>query len=114
MLQAAGNLNQRVSIYAPKPDAESYMTPDNYDLLATVWADVREITAREQMRAGVDLQSGRMTVQIRFRSGISADCVVKWRGNFYGIDSVSSDRTRGEIIMGCSYSPLNGNRRLAT
>lgn len=108
-----GTLNERIQIYEPK--AERNLTNlDDYALSGTVWANVRSVTTRDQMRSGIDVQSGQITVLIRYLSGLSDDCLIEWNGKFYGIDNLSPDRHKGEILLGCSYSGLNENQRFTT
>ena len=47
-------------------------------------------------------------------SGLSDDCLIRWNGRFYGIDNLSADKHKGEILLGCSYSGLNDNQRITT
>ena len=108
-----GTLNERVQIYEPK--AERNLTSlDDYELSGTVWANVRAVTTRDQMRNGVDVQSGQITILIRYLAGLSDDCLIEWNGKFYGIDNLSPDKHKGEILLGCSYSGLNDNQRITT
>ena len=108
-----GTLNERIQIYEPK--AERNLTSlDDYELSGTVWANVRAVTTRDQMRNGVDVQSGQITVLIRYLSGLSDDCLIRWDDKFYGIDNLSADKHKGEILLGCSYSGLNDNQRITT
>ena len=108
-----GTLNERIQIYEPK--AERNLTSlDDYELSGTVWANVRSITTRDQMRSGIDVQSGQITVLIRYLSGLSDDCLILWNDKFYGIDNLSADKHKGEILLGCNDSGLNDNQRITT
>jgi SPP1 family predicted phage head-tail adaptor len=108
-----GSLNERIKIYIPAE--ESNLTSlSEYKYSKTVWANVRPITTREQLRSGINVQSGQMTILIRYRSNLSDDCLIKWHNSFYSIDNLSLDKHKGEIIIGCSYSSLNENQRLST
>lgn len=108
-----GKLNERIRIYEPKADGNQTSLED-YELAGSVWADVRQVTTRDQMRSGIEIQSGQLTVLIRYVFGLSDDCLIEWNGRFYGIDNLSSDRHKGEILLGCSYSGLNENQRITT
>lgn len=108
-----GKLNERIRIYEPKAGGNQTSLED-YELAGSVWADVRQVTTRDQMRSGIEVQSGQLTVLIRYLSGLSDDCLIEWNGRFYGIDNLSSDRHKGEILLGCSYSGLNENQRITT
>lgn len=108
-----GTLNERIQIYEPK--AERNLTSlDDYELSGTVWANVRSVTTRDQMRSGIDVQSGQITVLIRYLSGLSDDCLIRWKDKFFNIDNLSADRHKGEILLGCNYSGLNDNQRITT
>ena len=108
-----GKLNERIRIYEPKADGNQTSLED-YELAGSVWADVRQVTTRDQMRSGIEIQSGQLTVLIRYVSGLSDDCLIEWNGRFYGIDNLTADRRKGEILLGCSYSGLNENQRITT
>ena len=108
-----GKLNERIRIYEPKADCNQTSLED-YELAGSVWADVRQVTTRDQMRSGIEIQSGQLTVLIRYLSGLSDDCLIEWNGRFYGIDNLTADRRKGEILLGCSYSGLNENQRITT
>ena len=108
-----GKLNERIRIYEPKSDGNQTSLED-YELAGSVWADVRQVTTRDQMRSGIEVQSGQLTVLIRYLSGLSDDCLIEWNGRFYGIDNLSPDRHKGEILIGCNYSGLNENQRITT
>ena len=108
-----GKLNERIRIYEPKAGM-NLTSLDDYELAGSVWANVRVVTTRDQMRSGIEVQSGQLTVLIRYLSGLSDDCLIEWNGRFYGIDNLSSDRHKGEILLGCSYSGLNENQRITT
>ena len=108
-----GKLNERIRIYEPKADGNQTSLED-YELAGSVWADVRQVTTRDQMRSGIEVQSGQLTVLIRYLSGLSDDCLIEWNGRFYGIDNLTADRHKGEILLGCSYSGLNENLRITT
>ena len=108
-----GKLNDRIRIYEPKAGM-NLTSLDDYELAGSVWANVRAVTTRDQIHSGIDVQSGQLTVLIRYLSGLSDDCLIEWNGRFYGIDNLSSDRHKGEILLGCSYSGLNENQRITT
>ena len=108
-----GKMNDRIRIYEPKPES-NHTSLNDYELSGSVWADVRQVTTRDQMRSGIDVQSGQLTILIRYVTGLSDDCLVEWNGRFYGIDNLSADKRKGEIQLGCSYSGFNENQRITT
>lgn len=108
-----GKLDERIKIYEPKAEGNQTSLED-YELAGSVWADVRQVTTRDQMRSGIDVQSGQLTILIRYVTGLSDDCLIEWNGRFYGIDNLAADRKKGEIQLGCSYSGFNENQRITT
>ena len=102
-----GTLNERIQIYEPK--AERNLTSlDDYELSGTVWANVRSVTPRDQMRSGIDVQSGQITVLIRYLSGLSDDFLIRWKNQFFSIDNLSADRHMGNSPL-VSYTKLSPN-----
>lgn len=108
-----GTLNERIQIYEPKSE-RNLTSLDDYELSGSVWANVRAVTTLDQMRSGIDIQSGQITVLIRYLSGLSDDCLIRWQEKFFSIDNLAADKRRGEILLGCSYSGLNDNQRITT
>ncbi len=110
----AGRLNQRISIY--KPVANSLLrSEEDFELFSTVWADVRAVTAREQMRSGLEIQDGQFTIQIRYLTGVSMDCIIKYGSLYYEIDSIQVDPQQASIIIAVSYhANLNQNEKFTT
>lgn len=108
-----GNLTERITIFTPAQDCK-LTSLDDFEEFKTVWASVREVTTREQMRSHIEIQSGQITVQIRYLSGLSDDSLIRWRNRYYSITNLSADRRKGEILLGCSLSGLNENTRVTT
>ena len=44
-----GTMNERIRIYEPKSDGNQ-TSLDEYELSGSVWANVRQVTTRDQMR----------------------------------------------------------------
>ena len=99
-----GTLNERIQIYEPK--AERNLTSlDDYELSGTVWANVRAVTTRDQMRSGVDVQSGQITVLIRYLSGLSDDCLIWWKDKHGNLTALHID-TAAHLITGCHSTDI--------
>lgn len=109
----AGSLRERIEIFLPKEAAPSYADLENYEFFRAVWADVRPVTAREQMRSGLEVQSGQFTVRIRYLSGVASDALVRYRELFYRVGSLQRDPAEGALTLALTYDPqLNGNGRI--
>ena len=81
-----GKLNDRIRIYEPKAGM-NLTSLDDYELAGSVWANVRAVTTRDQIHSGIDVQSGQLTILIRYVTGLSDDCLIEWNGRFFGIDN---------------------------
>ena len=108
-----GKMNDRIRIYEPKAGM-NLTSLDDYELAGSVWANVRVVTTRDQIHSGINVQSGQLTILIRYVTGLSDDCLIEWNGRFFGIDNLSADKRKGEIQLGCSYSGFNENQRITT
>ena len=85
----AGRLNKQITIY------ES----DGTTVVATVWANVRPVTSREQMRSNMEIVSDMFTVLIRYRPGLNTSQKVLYRGYCYNINSMTVDPQEQSIIL---------------
>lgn len=100
-LTAAGRLDTRVGLLRPTTEVTATGAHVKaYEKAATVWANVRQITLRESMRANVELQSETYTVLIRYRAGLTPDWCVELRGRRYRIMSLNVIPEQGQIILG--------------
>lgn len=64
------------------------------------WANVRQITLREQMRSQVELQQDTYTVLMRYLAGIKPGWCLSWGGLRYRVISIEHDRATGYMILG--------------
>lgn len=97
----AGRLDTRIGLLAPVITVSSsgaHVTA--YSEAAKVWANVKQVTLRESMRANVELQSETYTILIRYRAGITPAWAVSLNGRRYRIISINASRDLGQIILG--------------
>ena len=110
----AGKLNRQIVLFRPV-SAVSVRALSDLEQVAKLWSEVRAVTAREQMRSGIDIQSGQYTARIRYRAGITIDCIVKLDTLYYSIDSIQVNPLEQEIILALSYNAtLNQNERFTS
>lgn len=83
-------------------------------IISKVWADVREVTARENMRNGAEYDAVSYTVRIRWRKGISTANKILFRGSWFDVLSVMESADRTSIILALGYSTSNQNPYLET
>ncbi len=81
----------------------------NRDLseVKTVYANVKAITAREQIRNGAEQITDSYTVKIRYLKDISPSLLLRWRDYIYEIVLLNADRKHNEIYLTIQYSNKN-------
>lgn len=112
----AGNLNKRIFIYKIDDDIKSKMpTVDDLILLRSCLADVRQVSARQQIEQHLEVQDQLYTVKFRYFKNLSSDCYVKLFDKFYFITSMQLDKQNNEITISISYdSRLNKNEKVVS
>lgn len=70
---------------------------------APVWADVRMVGGREQLRAGKEIAAGQYTIKLRYRAGLTAAQRVRLvrDGVVVNIKLVQPDTKRSSLILFC-------------
>lgn len=88
----AGKLRHRVTIQRPLtvPDSDGGMTTQWEDV-ATVWASIEPLSAREYMRASTLQSKVTARIIIRYRPGIEASMRVLHGADVYDIHGVLRD-----------------------
>ena len=97
----AGDLNTRVTLLRPTSaitEAGAHST--TYADAGKRWANVRQITLREQMRSQVEFQQDTYTVLMRYLAGIKPGWCLSWGGLRYRVISIEHDRATGYMILG--------------
>ena len=84
----SGKLRSRIKIF-----------DHNGDEVCEVWADVRPITTREQLRSQVDIMTDVFTVQIRYRIGLNSTMLVQYKDIMYDIVGITDSYTDDSIII---------------
>lgn len=90
MAFGAWQLNRRITIKKPGvPDALGEMT--GWADVATVWADVRNVSGMQAIRADADTSTVKSSIRIRRRTDINAGMRVVLDGVAYDILAVLDD-----------------------
>lgn len=104
----AGKLRHRITI------EQKTITQDNtgamveeWNELATVWAQVSPLSAREAMQAAAlnSTQTARMI--IRWRDDLDATMRIKYRGEIYEIEGLIEDVNSGREYLTIPVSKIN-------
>lgn len=88
-------LNQRVTIQQQSTAVDEIGQPVvSWSDVATVWAEVKDVSGREYIAAGAEQSAVLTKITIRKRSGIVSSMRVLHGSDTYGIDAVlENDRT---------------------
>ena len=117
---AAGRLNQRVTLERKvsqrDPAARDAVGQplDQWEPVATVWANVKTVTGsafNERQAGGTEISAGNTSIRIRARDDIEPTMRVIYRGKVYDIRAVLRDDTSGEFVdlsVTTGAAPLGG------
>lgn len=98
----AGKLNQRILIEQPGSMVDSYghATPV-WTEVATIWAALHNISGRENWANDRVLNDSSLAFRIRFRTDLSEEMRISWRGTYYQISGpvIDPDGHRREQII---------------
>jgi len=100
----AGELRERVTIQAPNMSQNSYGEETvNWSDVATVWARVEFLGGQENYRRAVDQAVSTATYRIimRYRSDVTEEHRIQWRGRYLGILSVHPNYAGGFTLCMC-------------
>lgn len=101
----AGSLNRRITIQGPGPTRDSAGQPvGGWVDVATVWADVRQQSGLQAIKAGAPTGSLSASIRIRWRAGVTDRMRVLYDGQVYRIAAVIRDPRRVFIDLVCEAS----------
>ncbi|MBK4414170.1 phage head closure protein [Enterobacter hormaechei] len=108
----AGKLRHRVTIQEPVmvQNPETGAVNKTWRDLATVWAEVSPLSAREFIAAQASQGEITTRITIRFRPGITRMNRILFRGEIYNIDGVLPDPKSGReyLTLPCSEGVNDG------
>lgn len=97
----AGDLNTRVTLLRPASEITGTGAHNTtYTEAGKRWANVRQITLREQMRSQIELQQDTYTVLMRYQKGLKPGWCLSWGGLRYRVISIEHDSATGYMILG--------------
>ena len=98
----AGRLRHRVKILKPNRTADGFGgNTDTPDDVATVWAQVSQLSGTEAVVAGALTGERVYEVKIRYREGISPDHTLDWRGTILEIRGTTADELNHMLTLTC-------------
>ena len=104
---AIGDLDQQVVLLADTKTADGQGGyTEAWTTLATVWANVRDVSAAERARGMQQEHRRTLEIAIRYRSDVDATMRATWNGNTIRFSSIDyyDDRNRflritGDVVM---------------
>ncbi len=101
---AAGEYRDQIRILTKASGQDAAGQPlEQWQESSPIWADVRMIGGREQLRAGKEVAAGQYTIKLRYRSGVTAaNRVFLVRDDLaVNIKLVQPDARRSTLILFC-------------
>lgn len=88
----AGDLRHRVTLQRPvKVQGANGELINSWNDIATVWAKVRNSSAREFTESRNYQNEITGTITIRYRNDLDGKCRILWRGQIYNIEGILPD-----------------------
>ena len=95
----AGQLNKRIELQSRTTADDAYgEAVETFTKLATVWAQVFTMGAKESLNADAERTQGRVIFQIRHRTDVSAVEQIIWNSGTYDIEGVQDAEGRGKRL----------------
>lgn len=96
----AGTLTRRVTIQKEGTiyDELGEPIPGGWVDVATVWADIRNLSGLETIKSNVEVSFVKASIRTRYRAGITAAMRVKHGATIYSIDAVLMDEQDKEFM----------------
>jgi SPP1 family predicted phage head-tail adaptor len=95
-------MNHRITLLKRAPGADAAgRVRDEWDVVATIWADVRFQSGAEVLRANAEMALKRASIRIRARSDINPSWRVRYRGEDYNVKSALPDVDRAFMFLVC-------------
>ena len=102
----AGQLNRKIELLRPSAEIDGAGSHiKTFTSAGYRWANIRQITLREQLRMQVELEQDTYTVLMRYLAGVKPGWCkpgwcLSWGGNRYRVISAEADKATGYMILG--------------
>ncbi len=90
----AGDLRERIGIWKRAVTVKSGITTEAWEMLCSIWAKVVPLSGREYFQAAAVNRENSIRFVIRYRSDVTAEMTIRWRGADYNIESVINPGSR--------------------
>ncbi|GHB30484.1 phage head closure protein [Salinicola rhizosphaerae] len=108
----AGKLRHRVRLESKQltQNPQTGAMVESWQPVATVWASIEPLSAREFIAAGAEQSSVTTRIVIRYREGVTAQMRAVSRGKTYNIEGVLPDPRSGReyLTLPCSEGVNDG------
>ena len=95
-----GKMRHRVTIQSPSSTQDSYGQPTvTWTDAATVWARIETLAAREAEVAQRIYPTAEHKVTMRYRSGVTSDCRLKFGNRYLNVLSVQNPEQRNVDLV---------------
>ena len=94
----AGDLREKIGIWKRTVTVKSGITTETWEMLCTVWAKVEPLTGREYFQAAAVNRENSIRFMIRYRTDVTAEMTIRWRGAEYHIESVINPGARNIVL----------------
>lgn len=102
MIIKAGDLNQRITLLSPVYSVKNSLNTKSYTIYKKVWANLKQITLREQLASVIEVNNETYTVLIRYIENVEPGWGVLLPKNPkpYNVITVNKVQNDGYMILG--------------
>jgi SPP1 family predicted phage head-tail adaptor len=105
-MRRLGRLTRRIDLLRKVEELDSLgrqkRDADTWQLVASVWAEVRELNGVEIEKAKQMVATASIAIAIRYREGVTVQMRVRFKGRTMEIRSVvDSDSSQRELVLLC-------------
>ena len=95
----AGQLTRSITIERKGSGTDDVGFPSAApETVATAWANIRYLSGSEAIKGGAETSMAKVSIRIRYRTGIDAGMRVKYGATVYEIHAVLPDEQRREYL----------------
>lgn len=101
-----GKLNQRISFYKQKPNLapNKLIDVEDLELLRTCWANILQLSIRDEMKMGIEIQDQIFTIKCRLFHGLNnSECRVYFNSSWYYIQTIEINKPKQELTISVAY-----------
>lgn len=97
-----GRLRSRVTLQSPSTEEDELGQPiPGWVDVASVWADIRNVSGLDAIKSGADVSIVRASARIRYRADVTAAMRLVFGATAYAITAVLPDQRRKYLDLVC-------------